>query len=82
MYVRIHWNFWGFYSFPICSQFTPEYINLFKDSGVPPKRYIARMKVTPNAAIQPGTPLTAMHFRVGDFVEVVARRCTLVFVFC
>lgn len=29
--------------------------------------------ITPNAAVQPGTPLFASHFRVGDYVDVGAK---------
>lgn len=52
------------------SLFTKEYCGLFKDSGVMPKRYIGRFLVTPAAKLLPGTPLTAAHFRVGDYVDV------------
>ncbi|XP_060080259.1 large ribosomal subunit protein uL3m-like [Ylistrum balloti] len=54
-------------------QFRKEYNNLFLEAGVPPKRKLTRFLVTPNAAIQPGTPLSVMHFRVGDFVDVQAK---------
>ncbi|GAB1598192.1 39S ribosomal protein L3, mitochondrial-like [Argonauta hians] len=54
-------------------QFTAEYNNLFSKTGLPPKRKLARFIVTPNAAIQPGTPLSSSHFRVGDYVDVQAR---------
>ncbi|CAI9722274.1 ribosomal L3, mitochondrial-like [Octopus vulgaris] len=53
--------------------FTPEYNNLFRKTGLPPKRKLARFLVTPNAAVQPGTPLSCLHFRVGDYVDVQAR---------
>ncbi|KAL8615312.1 hypothetical protein ACOMHN_038051 [Nucella lapillus] len=54
-------------------QFSKAYINLFSKAGVPPKKLLTRFLVTPNAAIQPGTPLSAMHFRVGDYVDVQGR---------
>lgn len=54
-------------------QFTPEYNALFEKTGLPPKKKLGRFYVTPNAAIQPGTPLTCMHFRVGDYVDVQAK---------
>jgi large subunit ribosomal protein L3 len=46
---------------------------LFKNSGVPPKRKITKFMITPNAALKPGTPLHAAHFRVGDYVDVGAH---------
>ncbi|XP_055913794.1 39S ribosomal protein L3, mitochondrial [Eupeodes corollae] len=52
------------------SLLTKEYCGLFKDSGVMPKKNIARFLVTPSAAINPGTRLDVTHFRVGDFVDV------------
>ncbi|KAK7868290.1 hypothetical protein R5R35_013882 [Gryllus longicercus] len=51
-------------------KFTKEYCGLFSKSGVMPKKILARFLVTPDAAIQPGTPLLASHFRVGDYVDV------------
>lgn len=54
-------------------QFTKEYCGLFSSSGLPPKRILARFMVTPNAAIQPGTPLFANHFQPGDIVDVSGK---------
>lgn len=54
-------------------QFTKAYCGLFNEAGLPPKRQLTCFAVTPDAAIQPGTPLTAMHFRVGDYVDVQAK---------
>ncbi|KAI0978307.1 hypothetical protein GJ496_002239 [Pomphorhynchus laevis] len=54
-------------------KFTRVYNNLFTKAGCPPKRKLSRFFVTPNAAIQPGTPLYASHFRVGDYVDVQAK---------
>lgn len=55
------------------SMFTKQYNELFAESGVPPKRKLTRFLVTPEAAVQPGTPLSAMHFKVGDYVDVQAK---------
>jgi len=53
-----------------CLQFTKEYCGLFKDSGVMPTKILGRFLISPEAAIQPGTPLYASHFKVGDYVDV------------
>merc|ERR1712013_679601 len=47
-------------------KFTKDYCGLFTDSGVMPKRHLARFPVTSNSVIQPGTPLTASHFTIGQ----------------
>lgn len=49
---------------------TKEYCGLFKDSGLLPKKHLARFLISPTAAIPVGTPLTVSHFRVGDYVDV------------
>lgn len=49
---------------------TKEYTNLFKDSGVMPKRNINRFIISPQAELLPGTQLNVTHFRVGDYVDV------------
>ncbi|KAH8273312.1 hypothetical protein KR018_011867, partial [Drosophila ironensis] len=49
---------------------TKEYSRIFLDSGVAPKKTLARFIVSPEAALTPGTPLNVSHFRVGDFVDV------------
>ncbi|XP_059143743.1 large ribosomal subunit protein uL3m-like [Physella acuta] len=54
-------------------QFSKPYNNLFVKAGVPPKRWLTRFLITPEAAVQPGTPLFANHFRVGDYVDVQSR---------
>lgn len=54
-------------------KFTKDYCGLFTDSGVMPKRHLARFPVTENAILQPGTPLTASHFTVGQWVDVFGR---------
>jgi large subunit ribosomal protein L3 len=53
--------------------FSSEYLELFKNSGVPPKRKLTKFMVSSNAVVQPGTPLYANHFRVGDYVDVGAK---------
>jgi len=52
------------------SLLTKDYCGLFKDSGVMPKKVLTRFVVSPVAAIPPGTPINASHFRVGDYVDV------------
>lgn len=49
---------------------TREYCGLFKDSGVMPTRLLGRFMVSPGAALTPGTPIHATHFRVGERVDV------------
>lgn len=49
---------------------TSNYMGFFKDSGVMPKRNLNRFVISPDAALLPGTPLNATHFRVGDYVDV------------
>nr|CAG4651877.1 EOG090X07HN [Triops cancriformis] len=53
--------------------FTRQYCNLFADSGLMPKKRLTRFLITPNAALLPGTPITAAHYRVGDFVDVAGK---------
>lgn len=53
--------------------YTPQYLDLFKNCGVPPKRKLTKFMITENAACQPGTPLYANHYRVGDYVDVGAK---------
>ncbi|ELT91781.1 hypothetical protein CAPTEDRAFT_177551 [Capitella teleta] len=53
--------------------FSAQYLGLFKEAGVPPKRKLTRFLISPECAIQPGTPLSAMHFKVGDYVDVQAK---------
>ncbi|CRL07730.1 CLUMA_CG020684, isoform A [Clunio marinus] len=52
------------------NKLTGNYIGLFKDSGVMPTKNLNRFIISPEAAIMPGTPLNATHFRVGDYVDV------------
>lgn len=51
-------------------KFTKDYCGLFTDSGVMPKKLMARFPVSANAVIQPGTPLYASHFQPGQFIDV------------
>ncbi|XP_012259407.2 39S ribosomal protein L3, mitochondrial [Athalia rosae] len=51
-------------------KFTKEYCGLFNNSGVMPKRVLTRFLVTPDAALQPGTPLYAAHFKPGEVVDI------------
>lgn len=52
------------------SLLTKEYCGLFANSGVMPKRILGRFIISPEAAVQPGTPISVNHFRVGDYVDV------------
>lgn len=49
---------------------TANYMGLFKDSGVMPKKNLSRFIISPEAAILPGTQLNASHFKVGECVDV------------
>lgn len=51
-------------------KFTKEYCGLFFKQGLMPKKVLGRFLITPEAKIQPGTPLFAAHFKVGDYVDV------------
>ncbi|XP_075212615.1 mitochondrial ribosomal protein L3 [Lycorma delicatula] len=50
--------------------YTKQYTGLFNKAGLMPKRVLARFMVSPEAAIQPGTPLYASHYRPGDVVDI------------
>jgi len=54
-------------------KYTKDYCGLFTESGLMPKRNLARFPVTENAVIQPGTSLNASHFSVGQWVDVFGR---------
>lgn len=54
-------------------RFTKEYLGLFEDAGLPPKTKISRFMVSSNARLQPGTPLYATHFKVGQRVEIFGK---------
>ncbi|KAJ8867741.1 hypothetical protein PR048_031544 [Dryococelus australis] len=50
--------------------FTKEYCGLFSNSGVMPKKILGRFLISPEAYVQPGTPLYATHFKVGQHVDI------------
>ncbi|XP_026282577.1 39S ribosomal protein L3, mitochondrial [Frankliniella occidentalis] len=50
-------------------EFTKNYCGLFRESGLPPKRKLARFLISPEAVLPSGTPLNAMHYRVGDYID-------------
>ncbi|KAG8188585.1 hypothetical protein JTE90_005941 [Oedothorax gibbosus] len=50
--------------------YTAAYNGLFTESGVMPKKKLTRFRITPDAKLEPGTPLSVNHFRVGDYVNV------------
>lgn len=52
------------------SLLTKEYCGLFKDSGVIPKKFLARFFISPDAILPPGFLLNCMHFTVGNYVDV------------
>ena len=43
------------------------------EAGVPVKAKCFRFTITENAALKPGTPLTAMHFRPGQYVDCTVK---------
>lgn len=53
--------------------FTRQYKGLFDASGVMPKKLLTKFPIHPCAAIQPGTPLYAAHFKVGDWLDVTGK---------
>ncbi len=60
------------------SKFTKDYCGLFTESGLMPKKKLIRCPVSENALIQPGTPLVAGHFQVGQYIDIIGRRFVLV----
>ncbi|GFR17803.1 39S ribosomal protein L3, mitochondrial [Trichonephila clavata] len=50
--------------------FTAAYNGLFTEAGCMPKKKLTRFRITVDAKVEPGTPLFATHFRVGDYVNV------------
>ena len=56
------------------AKFTKDYCGLFTESGVMPKKKLIRCPVSENALIQPGTPLAAGHFEVGQYIDVIGTR--------
>lgn len=53
--------------------FTKEYCGLFQEAGLLPKVKINRFLITPDAYLQPGTPLYATHFEVGQHIDVTGH---------
>jgi large subunit ribosomal protein L3 len=53
--------------------YSQSYLDQFKNAGIPPKRKLTSFMISKNAAVKPGTPIYASHFRVGDFVDVGAK---------
>ncbi|XP_076052903.1 mitochondrial ribosomal protein L3 [Oratosquilla oratoria] len=51
-------------------KFTRQYKSIFTNAGILPKKKLTKFLVTPNAKLQPGTPLFASHFRPGDIVDI------------
>ncbi|GFU11314.1 39S ribosomal protein L3, mitochondrial [Nephila pilipes] len=51
--------------------FTAIYNGLFTEAGCLPKKKLTRFRITPDAKIEPGTPLFVSHFRVGDYINVL-----------
>jgi len=54
-------------------RFSKQYCDLFTESGVMPKKRLARFLITPNSALLPSTPLSAGHFLVGQTVDVYGK---------
>lgn len=50
--------------------FTKQYCGLFYREGMMPKKYLGRFMVSPEAALQPGTPLLASHFLPGSYIDI------------
>ncbi|CAK9829798.1 39S ribosomal protein L3, mitochondrial [Anthophora retusa] len=51
-------------------QLTKEYFGIFDKAGVTPKKVLMRFTVSPNAALPPGTPLYAAHFKPGEYLDI------------
>ncbi|XP_031843504.1 mitochondrial ribosomal protein L3 [Nomia melanderi] len=49
---------------------TKEFYGVFNTAGVTPKKVLMRFHITPDAALAPGTPLLAAHFRPGEFLDI------------
>nr|XP_022901018.1 39S ribosomal protein L3, mitochondrial [Onthophagus taurus] len=52
------------------STFTKEYCGIFRDTGVLPKKHLARFFVSPEGILPPGTPIGVLHYQVGNYVDV------------
>merc|ERR1711860_437818 len=55
------------------AKFTKDYCGLFTETGLMPKKKLAKFPVTPNSIIQPGTPMSAAHFTPGQYVDIRGR---------
>ncbi|XP_003702622.2 mitochondrial ribosomal protein L3 isoform X1 [Megachile rotundata] len=49
---------------------TKEYYGIFNKAGVTPKKMLMRFIISPNAVLQPGTPLMATHFKPGEYIDI------------
>ncbi|CAL7949310.1 unnamed protein product [Xylocopa violacea] len=49
---------------------TRNYYGIFNAAGVTPKQTLMRFVVSPDAALQPGTVLNAVHFKPGEFIDI------------
>ncbi|XP_017892129.1 39S ribosomal protein L3, mitochondrial [Ceratina calcarata] len=49
---------------------TKAYSGIFDTAGVTPKKTLMRFTISPNAALEPGTPLSACHFKPGDYLDI------------
>ena len=61
-----------------CKSASPFYRNekyheFCQEAGIPIKAKCFRFFMTEDAAIKPGTPITAMHFRPGQYVDCIAK---------
>lgn len=70
--LDIDWIFF-YFKLNIWFQYTKEYCGLFSKAGLMPKKIIGRFFVSPEAVIQPGTPLFAPHYRPGNVVDVGSK---------
>ncbi|XP_054002130.1 39S ribosomal protein L3, mitochondrial isoform X1 [Hylaeus anthracinus] len=52
---------------------TKEYYGIFNAAGVTPKKTLMRFIVSPDAALQPGTPLCAAHFKPGEYIDIKGK---------
>jgi large subunit ribosomal protein L3 len=49
---------------------TSNYMGLFQQSGVMPKKNLTRFNVSHDAALPPGTELNVLHYKPGEVVDV------------
>ncbi|KAK4336931.1 hypothetical protein RND71_043973 [Anisodus tanguticus] len=55
------------------TKYTSEYCGLFSKAGVQPKQKLSKFVITEDAMLPPGTPLNAMHFQIGQHVDVFGK---------